>query len=39
MVSMRRLQFLLAATSLLFLPPGVAQQQPFEFSKDRKSVV
>ena len=33
MVSMRRLQFLLAATSLLFLPPGVAQQQPFEFSK------
>ena len=31
MVSMRRLQFLLAATSLLFLPQGTAQQ--LDFSK------
>ncbi len=34
MVSMRRLQFLLAVTFLFFFqPPGTAQQQPFEFSK------
>jgi putative CocE/NonD family hydrolase len=34
MVSMRRLQFLLAATFLLFFqPPGTAQQQSLDFSK------
>ncbi len=42
MVSMRRLQFLLAATFLLFFQPqGTAQQQPFEFSRlfDRTEVM
>ena len=42
MVSMRRLQFLLAVTFLLFFQPqGTAQQQPFEFSRlfDRTEVM